>query len=380
MKKLCYVVTLATTIESFFIPQLQYLSDHGFEIHVICSKDDKLQDLLGEKIKYIPLDMPRGISIAGTIKSIVELIKIFNQEKYDMVQYSTPNAGFNTAVASKICKIKVRNYHLMGLRYEGDQGIKRKILKTMEKISCHLSTHIECVSNSNRNTAIKEKLFPSKKAVVVWKGSTGGVDLKKFDIFKKEEWRHILRNKYEIEDNNVIFGFVGRITKDKGINELIGAFKDLLAYESNSILMLIGSFEGEEELEQEKLEWAKKSKNVIFISSVSDIERYYAVLDVLVLPSYREGFGNVVIEAEAMGIPVIVSNIPGPIDAMQDGVTGLKCQLKNREDLCEKMKLLLDENTRKMYSLKARKFVEESFDSEVLCEKIYQRKRELLSE
>ena len=86
MKKICYVVTLATTIESFFIPQLQYLSDHGLDIHVICSKENRLQELLGEKIKYIPLDMPRGISIIGTLKAIIELIKIFKREKYDMVQ------------------------------------------------------------------------------------------------------------------------------------------------------------------------------------------------------------------------------------------------------------------------------------------------------
>ncbi len=380
MKKICYVVTLATTIESFFIPQLQYLSDHGLDIHVICSKENRLQELLGEKIKYIPLDMPRGISIIGTLKAIIELIKIFKREKYDMVQYSTPNAGFNAAVASRICKIKIRNYHLMGLRYEGDKGIKRKILKAIEKISCQLSTHIECVSNSNRNTAITEKLFPSEKAVVVWNGSTGGVDLKKFDISKKVEWRKIIRNKYGIADSRVVFGFVGRITKDKGINELIDAFEKLLINETNSMLMMIGNFEGEEKLEQEKLNWAKHSKSVIFISNVLDIERYYAALDVLVLPSYREGFGNVVIEAEAMGVPVIVSDIPGPIDAMKNGITGLKCQLKNREDLFEKMKLFLDENIRKTYSLKARKFVEESFDSEALCEKIYQRKQELLGE
>lgn len=378
MTKICYVVTVPTTIKAFFIPQLQYLSDHGLEVHVICSRDEKLQNLLGKKIKYIPIDMPRGISVIRTIRAIRKLVQIFRAEKYDLVQYSTPNAGFNAAVACGVSKIKIRNYHLMGLRYEGERGIKREILKIMEKISCKLSTDIECVSNSNMETAIKDKLFQREKATVVWNGSTGGVDLKKFDISKKREWRYTLRNKYEIGNENVIFGFAGRITKDKGINELIGAFKNILEYESNSILILIGSFEGEEELEQEKLEWAKKEKNVIFISSVSDIERYYAALDVLVLPSYREGFGNVVIEAEAMGVPVIISDIPGPIDAMEDEKTGLKCKVKNQEDLCKKMQQFLNEDFRKKCSIESRKFVEDSFDSKILCEKIYQRKKKLL--
>lgn len=159
----------------------------------------------------------------------------------------------------------------------------------------------------------------------------------------------------------------------------MGAFQNLFSNAPNSILMLVGNFEGEEELEQEKVHWAKQSENVMFVSSVHDVERYYAALDVLVLPSYREGFGNVVIEAEAMGVPVVVSNIPGPIDAMQNEVTGLQSKLKDQNDLCEKMKRLLNEDTRRKYSVAAREFVEQSFDSKVLREKIYQRKRELLS-
>lgn len=380
MKKICYIVTIPITIKAFFIPQLQYLAEHGYKVHVICSSDSSLQKILGEKIKYIPVDMPRGISISGTIKAIKELTKIFRKEKYDLIQYSTPNAALNAAIAGKISKIKVRNYHLMGLRYEGEQGIKREILKGMEKLSCRLSTHIECVSNSNKEVAIKNKLFKREKCIVVWNGSTGGVDLKKFDIKRKEEWKHIIRNKYEITERRVVFGFVGRITKDKGIDELLGAFKKLLSQNPESILMLVGAFEDEENLDQKQLCWAKETENVIFVPNVKEIEKYYAALDVLVLPSYREGFGNVVIEAEAMGTAVIVSNIAGPIDAMKDKETGLKCQVKNQDDLYEKMETLLNEEVRGKYSAVARKFVEERFDSEILCDKIYQRKRELLNE
>lgn len=378
MKKICYVVTVPITIRAFFVPQLQYLAEHGFEVHVICSEDDGLQELLGEKIKYIPLNMPRGISFGGTIKAIRELTRIFKREKYDLVQYSTPNAAFNASIASKVAKIRIRNYHLMGLRYEGDHGLKRTILKMMEKISCSLSTHIECVSNSNMEIALKDKIFSREKATVVWNGSTGGVDLERFDISRKAQWRNEIREKYKIEEERIVFGFVGRITRDKGINELFGAFQNLFSKTPNSTLMLVGDFEGVEDLEQDKLHWAEESKSVIFVSSVQDVEKYYAALDVLVLPSYREGFGNVIIESEAMGVPVIVSNIPGPIDAMCNEETGLQIRLKDQNDLYRKMERLLSDNIRRTYSAAARKFVEESFDSKILCDKIYQRKRELL--
>ena len=119
MKKICYVVTVPITIRAFFVPQLQYLAEHEFEVHVICSEDDGLQELLGEKIKYIPLNMPRGISVGGTIKAIKELTRIFKREKYDLVQYSTPNAALYAAIASKIVKCEIRNYHCMGFRYLG---------------------------------------------------------------------------------------------------------------------------------------------------------------------------------------------------------------------------------------------------------------------
>lgn len=126
MKKICYVVTVPITIRAFFVPQLQYLAEHGFEVHVICSEDDGLQELLGEKIKYIPLNMPRGISVGGTIKAIKQLTRIFKKEKYDLVQYSTPNAAFNASIASKISEIKIRNYHLM------DSGMRAiKVLKEL---------------------------------------------------------------------------------------------------------------------------------------------------------------------------------------------------------------------------------------------------------
>ena len=171
IRKICYVVTIPTTIRSFFMSQLQYLAKHGFDVSVICARDEKLLEDMGNGIHYIPTDIPRGISFGGSIKAVKELINIFKREKFDLIQYSTPNAALYASIAAKIVGCKIRNYHLMGFRYLGAHGIGKSILKTIEKVSCWNSTSIECVSRSNLELGIKEKVFPAEKATVVWNGS-----------------------------------------------------------------------------------------------------------------------------------------------------------------------------------------------------------------
>ena len=376
MKKICYVVTIPISVRSFFMPQLHYLADNGYDITVICSDDGKIRGELGNSINYIPADIPRGISIFGSLKAIDTLKRIFQKEKFDLIQYSTPNAAFYSSIAAKKADCKVRNYHLMGLRYLGASGMGRTILRTIEKIACHNSTSIECVSKSNMEMGIKEGLFPKEKVTVVWNGSTGGVDLSRFDFSKRQQWRMLIRKELGYSGSDFVYGFVGRITKDKGIDELFSAFLEL---KDNSKLLLVGDIEGNNNLDVELLAKAQQNSNIKFHSFVSDIERYYAAIDVLVLPSYREGFGNVVIEAGAVGTPSIVGNIPGPIDTIDEGRTALTVRMKDAKDLADKMQRIQMMDYVVMGQNAAR-FAREKFDSEKLCEKILERKRVLLGE
>ena len=223
---------------------------------------------------------------------------------------------------------------------------------------------------------VKEKVFQRGKAVVVWNGSTGGVDLNRFNINHKEEWRKTVRNEYNISDDEFVFGFVGRVTKDKGIDELLEAYKTLIDDIDDTRLMIVGDFEAEKNLNQELLVWSKKCDNVVYISSKQDIERYYAAFDVLVLPSYREGFGNVVIEAQAVGVPVMVSNIPGPIDAICEGKGAVSFPVKNSKALLSVMNQMLYSDCETM-GKQANEFVSRHFDSEQLVKHILERKQNL---
>lgn len=373
MKKICYCTTIPLTFCAFMLRSVEYLHEHtDWDISVICSNDEDYVATFPEYIHYYPIDMKRGLNFDG-IAAIRKMKKIFKENRFDMVQFSTPNAALYASIAAKSAGVPIRNYHLMGLRYMGSSGIGRDLLKRMEKTACRNATDIECVSRSNLLLSVKEGLFPAEKATVVWNGSTGGVDLKRFDHNKRSVWRSEIREKLGISDSDFVYGFVGRLTKDKGVNELLQAFLDL---DSDAKLLLIGFTSEVSTLDRSLLERAQHSDRVIFHESVRDIERYFAAIDVLALPSYREGFGNVVIEAAAVGTPAIVSDIPGPTDAVVDGQTALTVRPGDPTELKDAM-IRIRELDYQLMGEQAAKFAAEHFDSEKLFEKILERKQYL---
>lgn len=374
--KICYIVTIPLTIRAFFVPQLKFLAENGFNVTVVCSHDAELQAELGEKVLFNPIEIPRGISILGMLKATYSLMRFFKSEKFDLVQYSTPNAALCASIAAKLAGCKKRNYHLMGLRYLGAGRLGKLVLKTLEKITCRLSTSIECVSRSNMEMGISEGLFPKEKVTVVWNGSTGGVNLKRFDYKQRSVWREQVRQEMGYSADDFVYGFAGRITKDKGINEILSAFFNL---QDESKLLFVGSIEGEQTLDSQLLEKARNHPQIQFHDVVTDIERYYAAMDVLLLPSYREGFGNVIIEAGAVGTPAIVSNIPGPIDAIEENVTALVVPVNDVGALQQNMKAIQHKDYIEM-GKKAAGFVKDHFDTQHLNECIVNRKKKLLLE
>ena len=372
MMKICYVVTLSLTIKAFFVKQLQYLADNGIDVTVVCSNDDALSNILGDKIKYVPLEIPRGISFFGSLAAIIQLTKFFKNENFDFIQYSTPNASFYASLAARLAHCKIRNYHLMGFRYLGASNLSAKILKLLEVVTCRNSTNIECVSKSNLTLGLNEKIFQENKACVVWNGSTGGVDLQRFNIKSREKYRREIRKKYNISEDDIVFGFVGRITRDKGVNEILEAFSQV----KNSRLFMIGSIENPESLSKRLYSQSLSNSKITYTGNVSDVEKYLSAIDVLLLPSYREGFGNVIIEAAAMGIPAIVSNIPGPIDTILNNETALTIEPNSVESLKNAMNKILEIDYVNM-GRKAHNYVKQNFDSEILCRKILERKLSL---
>lgn len=374
--KICYVTTVPATIQSFILPLAEYLHENtDWDISFICSDDEKFEKSLPEYINFYPVHMERGISVAG-VKAMFQIKKILKKEKFDMVQYSTPNASLYTAMAAKLAKIPVRLYCQWGIAYVGFNGLKREIFKTVEKFVCGLSTYVQPDSKSNLNFARSEGLYSEKKSSVIWNGSACGVSLDKFNIQRKNEYRSYIREKYNIGRNTFVYIFIGRVTRDKGINELLSAFKRL---NDDSVLFLLGNNEVDISVNRELYDWSLENKNIIYTGNVDDVERYLSAADCYVLPSYREGFGMSVIEAEAMGVPVIVTDIPGPVDAVIDNKTGLLVKKADENSLLDAMKKIRKLNYQEM-GKEGHKFASDNFEQKQLFDKIIESRNELLKQ
>ena len=367
MKKICFVTTIYLTYKSFLKEFSKYLHETGeYEISLICNDEESIREDLPNYVQYYPVNMKRGVSLSA-FSAIQSITRILKEKEFDIVQYSTPNAAFYTSIASKKAKVPVRLYCQWGIRYMGFEGAKRKIFKFLEKITCKNSTYIEAESHNIREFSLKEELYNEGNSCVIWNGSASGVNLKKFDFSKREVWRKEIREKYNIKDDEIVFSFAARLTRDKGINELLDAFLQLECKYSNVKLLVSGGMDDEGSLDSQLYAKANESDSVIFTGSVSNIEKYYAAADVFISPSYREGFGLVVVEAESMGLPSIVTDVPGQIDAILPNETGLTCKAKDAESLKNAMITLIENSDyREKLSNAAVSFVVDNFDDKEL--------------
>lgn len=339
MKKICICTTVSLTMKSFVVETAKYLHEkEGYDITLICNDDKTFRESLPEYIHFLPVHMGRGIDFSG-FKSILDFIKIFRKEKFDMVQYSTPNAACYASIAAKICRVPIRLYCQWGIRYVGLSGMSRKLFKLIEKLVCQNSTDIRAVSPLNKAFAVSEGLYSVNKAIVVGNGGTIGVDMAKYDINQKITWRNEIREQYGINPDSFVFGFSGRISVDKGCRELLSAFKKIEEKGSNSKLFIVGPVEDNCGIDPTLIAWARNSKNIVMTGMIegSEMCKYYAAMDTLVHPTYREGFGMVIQEAGALGIPVITTDVPGASEVMENGISAIHVEVKNTQALAKAM-------------------------------------------
>lgn len=336
--KICFITTIHNTLQGFVLEFAEYIHQKtDLDIYFICNYDEQFSVSLPDYIHLIPVKMERGISVTG-INAMLHMLSIFKRERFDLIQYSTPNASCYAAIAGWLAKVPIRLYCQWGLAFEGFSGMKRQVFKSIEKLVCALSTWIEPDSFGNLKYCRNLKFYDENKSSVVLSGSASGVSISKFDFTQKELYREEIRRKYGIPKNAFVYGFVGSITGDKGINELIAASRDVLATECNAYVTLIGNKDKEESLNKELLQWAETEERFIFCGHSHHVEKNMAAMDCYVTASYREGFGTTVIEAGAMGLPVITTNIPGPTDAIVDGYNGIIIEKKNANELADAMK------------------------------------------
>lgn len=365
--KICIVTTMSSSIDNWVKPFLHKYKENEFDVTIACNMSNEYMNKISKEFPYITpisINMPRGISVVGSIKAIKHLYKLFAKEKFDLVQYSTPNASFYSAVASFLSKIPVRLYCQWGMVFVSMKGFKRIIFQLIERTTCMLSTEVQPDSHGNLDFCRKRKFYSAEKSCVIWNGSAKGVDLQRYDISKKSIYRDEIMKRYGLTKDDIILGFVGRLGKEKGCNELFSAFKLLCSKYDSLKLLFVGPLEKEETIEPDLLKWFYESEDIIKTNRVPDVEKHMASMDIFILPSYREGFGMSVVEAEAMGVPVIVSDIPGPTNGMLANETGIVIPVKNPEAIVTAVEMLISNvELRTIMGEKGRLYAVNSFDS-----------------
>lgn len=371
--KICALTTISKTMDWFIVDSMRNLSKNGYEVTLISNMEDGFIDRNKDYATCINLPMSRGVSIKDIFKCILFLRKYFKKEKFDVIYYTSPNVSLYAAVAGVLAGIKVRFYSQCGLRYVSFTGIKRSIFWLVEKITCLFSTTIRAQSPLNMQFAIEEKLCKKEKISVVGIGGTTGVDLKECDNFDHMKARSELRKKYKIPEDAFLYGYVGRINRDKGINELITAFISLQEQYRDIYLVLVGMIDRANPIDKKNLEIAEKNDHIIMTGNIpaNEVYSHMSMFDVLTHPTYREGFGKVLQEAMGVGIPIITTNVPGPSEVIENHVSGILVTVKDSEDLAEKMELLYkNTDLKEGFIVAGRKRAETYFDRPIMLNNI----------
>jgi len=333
-------------------------------------------DNISTKVNTINLPIERNIDLFSDLKALILLISIFYQNEFSLVHSVSPKAGLLTSIAAWITQVPCRLHTFTGQVWATKKGLNRCLLKLLDKIIVLLNTSVLIDSFSQQDFLVKEGILAKNFSIVLGSGSISGVDISRFKPSKID--RALIRKQLNIKDDCLIFLYVGRLKKDKGVFELVNAFNNVSKVRDKVKLVIVGK--DEEELKQELLSSLKAHKEIVrFVDFTKTPEKYMAASDVFVLPSYREGFGNVIIEAACSGLPSIGSNIYGLTDAIKPNETGLLVSARSSKLLEEAMLELVDnDNLRIDMGLNARRRAADLFSQDYITSKILQLYKKLI--
>jgi len=371
--KILHVVNVSFVIPYYLGDQIKFFKKNGNEIYIVSSYNNDLLYLANKydfRLKVI--DITRDINILSDIRSLYILYNFIKQEKFNVVVGHTPKASILAMISAYLNFIPNRIYIRHGIMYETTIGFKRYILKTIEKYTSFFSTKTLCVSKSVLDFSLKNNLSSEQKTILINNGTCNGIDSQDkfnpnlFDDLKLNE----IRNSLNIKDNDFVVGFVGRIVKDKGITELVSAWELLCQKYDNIKLLLIGPLEKRDSVNNRILDKIYNDNTIIYIGLIENTNIYYKLMNLFILPSYREGFPTVVLEASAMEIPVITTKATGCIDSIIDNTTGIFCENTITSIFNSIEKFILDTTLCKTYGKNGRKFVQENFDQQIVWESL----------
>ena len=374
MKKLIRITTVPISFKVLLKGQLRFMASNGFDVKGVSSEGEELREVHeNEGIAVEAITMSRKITPFQDLKSLWEMWNFLRKEKPQIVHTHTPKAGIIGMLAARLAGVPHRLHTVAGLPLMEATGTKRKILNFVEKLTYSSATRVYPNSKGLYDFILQNNFTQSNKLKIIANGSSNGIDTTFFSPDQVTELERVtLREKLNIQPDDFVFVFVGRIVSDKGINELIKAFSQLQAVENNEPagikLLLVGGLENDlDPLNPETLAEINQNKDIISVGFQQDVRSFFAIADALIFPSYREGFPNVVMQAGAMGLPSIVSDINGCNEIIIEGENGLIIPSKNVEKLKEKMLTLAkDKNLYTKLKENSRRMIENRYEQSVV--------------
>jgi len=323
--------------------QLSSLQRAGLEVELASSAGDMLQQVASrEGVRVWPVTIERSPSAIKDLWALGGMIQLIKRVRPQIVNASTPKAGLLGMLAARVTGVPTRIYTLRGLRLETVSPPWRSLYVRLERLTAASSTRVVCVSESLRQRALELQLFPDAKAEVLGAGSSNGVDTDRFHPVDPQA-RKVMRNELGIPEDAMVLGFVGRLVKDKGIEDLAEVFLNSVSKDyPKAYLLLIGEYEEADPVQEGVRQQLQSHPSVLQLGFIEDVAPYYGAMDLLVFPSYREGFPNAPLEAAASGVTVAGYSATGTVDAVVDGSTGTLVPVGSREALLRSVCAYLD--------------------------------------
>lgn len=359
------------------------MSQNGYEVLGVSSKGQELEDVEGEEnIRTVALEMTRTISPLKDLKALWNFYKLCKKEKPLMVHSHTPKAGIVGMLGARLAGVPIRLHTVAGLPLMEAKGNKRKILDWVEKLTYRCATKVYPNSRGLHDFILENKYTSNDKLKVIANGSSNGIDTSFFAPDQVTEAHKLgLKQDLDIADNDFVFVFVGRLVGDKGINELMMAFKQIntSTNQRTSKLILVGSPEAAlDPLSPNTFKEIETNPNIISVGYQKDVRPYFAISDCLTFPSYREGFPNVVMQAGAIGLPCIVSDINGCNEIIIEGENGTIIPAKDTERLRDAMlKVMTNEVYYRHMQQNARRMIAERYEQRVVWNALLEEYRSL---
>jgi glycosyltransferase involved in cell wall biosynthesis len=365
-KQVCIVATVPFALRWFMSAHIKGLSKFYDVTLVTNGRAEDLLGLLGDNVSFVPIQIERKISIKNDFVVLIKLYRLFRINDFDCVHSIFPKSGLLAMLAANLAGVPIRIHTFTGQVWVNKRGFRRRVLKYFDKVLAMNATKVLADSTSQRKFLIDNKVVKKSSIIVLANGSVAGVDLERFKF--KEDVRNEIRKQNGIRDDAIVFLFLGRLSKDKGLVDLFQAFAIVAKSNEDIHLLIVGPDEAGLEVRYMEL-FEQFPGQVHRIGYTICPEDYMSASDVLCLPSYREGFGTVIIEAASVGLPSIASRIYGITDAVVDGMTGILHQPASDSEIADAMSLLVSDGAlRRRMGEAARDRVINKFSAERLSQ------------